>query len=136
MPVLHEVAQYSEGYDRLKIGMTGLRLGDLLRESGDGLAIVPGGDRRDRGFERTGFLDALRPHVFQKLRPDFCLFDQIEKRGGLSLVDCASVPVVIVADDQHVEYIAGDIAAQVRIGASHTLYGRLATRGVQRGGHK
>src|SRR5689334_11490383 len=116
--------------------MTGLRLGDLLRESGDGLAIVPGGDRRDRRFERTGFLDALRPHVFQKLRPDFCLFDQIEKRVGLSLVYYASVSVVIVANDDDIEDIAGDVAAQVRIGAPDTLYIRLATRGIQRGRHE
>ena len=31
---------------------------------------------------------------------------------------------------------ASKLSAQVRIGASHTLYGRLATRGVERGGHK
>src|ERR1700719_1670068 len=116
--------------------MGGLRLGDLLRESANGLAIVPGGDRRYRAFERTGFLDALRPHVFQKLRPDLCPFDQIKKRAGLSLVYWASFSVVIVADDHDIEDIAGDIAAEVRIGASHTLHVRLATRGVQRGWHK
>jgi len=116
--------------------MTGLCLGDLLLESGNGLAIIPGGDRRYRSFQRTGFRDALRTHVFQKLRPDFCLFDQFKKRGGLGLVYGAAVSVVIVADDHDVEDIASDIAAQVRIGASHTLYGRLATRGVERGGHK
>src|SRR5271163_147571 len=104
--------------------MTGLRFGDLLLESGNGLAIVAGSDRRDRGFERTGFLDTLRPHVFQKLRPDFGLFDQIKKRDGLRLVYSAAVSVVILADDHDVEDIAGDIAAQVRIGASHALYGR------------
>src|SRR5271156_3451280 len=77
--------------------MTGLRFGDLLLESGNGLAIVAGSDRRDRGFERTGFLDAPRPHVFQKLRPDFGLFDQIKKRDSLRLVYSAAVSVVSVA---------------------------------------
>src|ERR1700730_17631768 len=114
--------------------MTGLCLGDLLLESGNGLAIIPGGDCRYCSFQRTGFLDALRTHVFQKLRPDFCLFDQFKKRGDLGLVYGAAVSVVIVADDHDVEDIASDIAAQVRIGASYTLYGRLATRGVERAG--
>jgi hypothetical protein len=91
------------------------------------LQIVPGGDRRDRGFERTGLLDALSPHVFQKLRPDLCLFYQVKKYVGLGLVYGASDSVVIVADDHDVEDVAGDIAAQVRIRAPYTLHVRLAT---------
>src|SRR6201997_372284 len=55
---------------RCKIGTTGLRLGDLFLESVDDLAIVAGGDRRDGSLERTGFLDALGLHVFEKLGPD------------------------------------------------------------------
>src|SRR5215472_16032404 len=54
---------------RCKIGMTGLCLGDLFFKRADGLAIVPRGNRRHRGLERTGFLDAPGLHVFEKLRP-------------------------------------------------------------------
>ena len=73
---------------------------------------------------------------FRNFGPTFAFFDQFKKRSGLRLVYGAAVSVVIVADDHDVEDIASDIAAQVRIGASHTLYGRLAPRGVERGGHK
>src|SRR5215831_7673331 len=52
------------------MGMTGLCLADLFLERADRLAIVAGGDRRHRRLQRTGFLDALGPHVFEKLRPD------------------------------------------------------------------
>src|SRR5215469_9103965 len=52
---------------RCTIGMTGLCLGDLFFESAEGLAIVPGCYRRDCGSERTGLVDALCLHVFQKL---------------------------------------------------------------------
>src|SRR5690242_19769453 len=99
MPILRR--SYSSEYcaTSWRIGMVGLRLGDLLLQSGNRLPIIAIRDRRDCGFERTGFLDALRPHVFQEFRPDFCLFDQIEKHVGLGLVDCASVSVVIIADD-------------------------------------
>src|SRR6202043_1147507 len=97
----------------------------------DGLAIIPGCDCRDRGFERTGFLDAPGLHVFEKLRPDFCPFDQIDNCRGLGLVDWTTVSVVIVADNDDVEDVAGDVAAQVGISASHTLYVRLSARAVQ-----
>src|ERR1700758_2497984 len=91
--------------------MTNLRLGDLFFERTDGLAIVASCNRPDRSLERTDLLDAPGPHVFQKLRPDFCLFDQIENCLGLSLVDRASGSVVIIPDDDDVEDVAGDIPA-------------------------
>src|SRR5215469_6299808 len=99
------------------MGMTGLCLGDLFLERADGLAIVAGGDSRDRSLERTGFLDTLSPHVFEKLRPDLGLLDQLENGLGLGLVEGSSGSVVIVADNHDVEDVAGDIAAQEGIGA-------------------
>src|SRR5437868_7001288 len=101
--------------------MTGLGLGYLFLERGNGLAIIPGCNRRYRGFERTGFLDALGSHVFQKLWADFRLFDEIKNSGGLVLVYCSCVSVVIIPDNDDVEDIAGDVAAEVRICAPHAL---------------
>src|SRR5271165_3364188 len=96
----------------------------------------PGGDRRYGSLERTSLLDALGLHVFQKLRPDFGLLDQIKNCLDLGLVDCASGSVVVIPDNHDVEDVAGDVAAEERIGAPHCLHVRLATRGVHRGRHK
>src|SRR5215472_5860124 len=92
--------------------MTGLCPAHLFLERADRFAIVSGRNCRDSGFERTGFLDAASLHVFEKLRPGFRLFDQIENGLGLGLVDGSSVPIVIIPDDHDVEDVAGDIAAQ------------------------
>src|SRR5215472_5247355 len=91
--------------------MTSLCLGDLFLERADGLAIVAGGNRRYCSFQRTGFLDALGPHVFEKLRPDLGLLDQLENGLGLSFVECASDSVIIIADNHDVEDVAGDMPA-------------------------
>ena len=112
--------------------MTGLGLSDLFLERANGFAIIPGGDRRDSGFERTGFLDALGSHVFEKLRPDLGLLDQLDNGLGLVLVDRAAVSVVIIADHDDIEDVAGDIAAQEGVGAADCLHIRLATGGVGR----
>src|SRR5215469_8289483 len=98
------------------MGMTGLGLGDLFLERADGLAIVAGGNRRRRRFQRTGLLDALGPHVFEKLRPDLGLLDQLDNCLGLDLIDRSSGSVVIIADNDDVEDVAGDIAAKERVG--------------------
>src|ERR1700737_2645692 len=116
--------------------MTSLCLTYVFLQSANGLAIVPSCNRRNSSLERTGFLDALGLHVFQKLRPDFCFFYQIQDCLRLSLVDCSSGSVVIIPDNYNVEDVAGDVAAEERIGAPYSLHGRLATRGVQRGWHK
>src|SRR5262245_53729805 len=97
--------------------MNGLRLSYLLLQSANGLAIVPDGNRRNSGLERTGFLDALGLHVFQKLRPDFCFFEQIENHLGLSFVYRVSGSVVIIPANHDVEDVADDVAAEKRIGA-------------------
>src|SRR5271163_4276975 len=118
------------------MGMTGLRLSYLFLESANGLAIVPGCNRRYRSLERTGFRDALGLHVFQKLGSDFCFFDQINNCLSLGFVYWPSDSVVIIPDNHDVEDVAGDVAAQERIGAPYCLHVRLATRGVRRGRHK
>src|SRR6516225_1156136 len=118
------------------MGMTGLGLGDLFLERADGLAIVAGGDRRYRRLERAGFLDALGPHVFEKLWSYFGLLDQLDNDIGLGLVNGAAVSVVIITDNHDVEDVAGDIAAQEGVGAADGLHIRLATRGVGRRRHK
>src|SRR5690348_18298551 len=101
--------------------MTGLDLGDPFFKRADGLAMGVGGNRRYRGLKRTGFLDALGPHVFEKLRPDLCLLNQIENDLSLGLVDRSSVSVVIIPDDHDVEDVAGDIAPEKGIGAADGL---------------
>src|SRR5215831_9805431 len=101
--------------------MTSLCLGYLLLERADGLAILAGGDRRDGRLERTRFRDALRFHVFQKLRPGFALLDQLENCLGLSLVDRSAGSVVVIPDRDDVEDVAGDVAAEKRVGAPHRL---------------
>src|SRR6516225_4959979 len=118
------------------MGMTGLGSGDLLFERADGLAVVERGNRRHRRFQRTGFLYTLGSHVFEKLRSYFGLLDQLDNGLGLRLVDRASVSVVIIADDDDVEDVAGDIAAKERIGAADGLHTRLATGSVRRRRHK
>src|SRR5271169_5444023 len=118
------------------MGMTGLRLSYLFLESANGLAIVPGCNRRYSSLERTGFRDALGLHVFQKLRSDFCLFDQINNSFSLELVYRPAGSVVIIPDNHDVEDVAGDVAAKERVGAAYRLHVRLATRGVRRGRHK
>src|ERR1700746_195450 len=95
--------------------MTSLRLGYLFLQSANGLAIIPGCDRRYRGFERTGFLEAPSLHVFQKLRPDFGFFDQLENCLGLAVVYRSSSAVVIILGNHNVEDVAGDVSAEERI---------------------
>src|SRR6516162_3059518 len=116
--------------------MTGLYLDYLFLQSGDGLAVVAGSNRCHGSLERTGFRDAWGLHVFQKLRPDFCLLDELKNRLGLSFVDRSSRSIVIIPDDHDVENVAGDVTAKIRIGAAYRLHIRLATRRVQRGRHK
>src|SRR6516165_509227 len=118
------------------MGMTGLGLGDLLLERADGLAIVAGGDRRYRRLQRASFVNALGPHVFEELRPDLGLLDQLENGLGLGLINRSSGSVVIIADNDDVEDIAGDIAAQEGVGAADCLHIRFATGGVERRRHK
>src|SRR5215469_13153999 len=112
--------------------MTGLRLGDLFFEGADRLAIIARGNRRDRRRERAGFFDTLSLHVFEKLGPDPCLLDQLENCPCLGLVDRPAGAIVIIPDDDNVEDVAQDIAAQKRIGAADSLHLRLATGGVER----
>src|SRR6516162_10689142 len=107
------------------MGMTSLSLSYLFLERADRFAIVPGCNCRDGSLERTGFLDALRLHVFQKLRPGFDLFDQIENCLSLGLVDGSSDAVVIIPDHDDIEDVAGDVAAEERIGTPHCLHVRL-----------
>src|SRR6202022_4252339 len=116
--------------------MTSLCLTYVFLQSANGLAIVPGCNRRNSSLERTGFLDTMGLHVFQKLRPDFCFFDQIKDYLSLGLVYCPSGSIVIIPDNHDVEDVAGDVAAEERIGAPHCLHVRLATRSVQRGRDK
>src|SRR6267154_20261 len=104
--------------------MVGLGFGDLFVQSANRLAIISGCDRRYRGFERTSFLDASGSHVFEKLRSDFGLFNEIENGVSLGLVDCSLVSVVIIPDNDDIEDIAGDVAAEVRICAPDTLHAR------------
>ena len=73
---------------------------------------------------------------FKNFGPTFALLDQVKNYLGLVLVYCSHSSVVIISDDYNVEDIAGDVAAQERIGAPHCLHVRLATRGVQRAGIK
>src|SRR6516164_1163586 len=115
------------------MGMTSLCLGDLFLERADGLAVVARGNRRYRSLQRAGFVNALGLHVFEKLRPDLDLLDQLDNGLGLNLVDRASVSVVIIADHDDVEDVAGDITTKERIGAADGLHIRLATGGVRRG---
>src|SRR6516225_1210906 len=116
--------------------MTDLGLSDLFLERANGFAIIPGGDRRDSGRERAGFRGALGLHVFEKLRPRLCPIHEIENCPRLGLVERSPGSIVIIANDDNVEDVAGDVAAKERIGAPHCLHFRLATRGVQRGRHK
>src|SRR5215470_1995738 len=116
--------------------MAGPCFGYLLLERAERLAIVAGGDRRDGSLEGTGFLDALRLHVFEKLRSGFGLPDQIENCLDLTLVDRSANSVVIISDHDDVEDVARDVAAQKGIGAPYRLHARLATCGVRRGRHK
>src|SRR5215469_1941977 len=116
--------------------MTGLGLSDLFLECADGLAIVPSSNRRGSNLERTGFLDALGFHVFEKLGSGFCLLDQLNNRLRLGLVDGSPGSVVIILDDHDVEDVASDVATKERIGASHRLHLRLATRSVEWARHK
>src|SRR6516165_8739280 len=81
---------------RCKIGTTGLCFNYLFLESANRLAIVPSCNRRYSSFERTGVLDALGLHVFEKLRTAFCFFEKIKNCLGLGLVDCSSGAVVII----------------------------------------
>src|SRR5262249_4985613 len=81
----------------------------------DSLAVVAGGDCRYRRLKRTGLLDALGLHVFEELRPDLGLLDQLDNGLGLGLIDSASVSVVIIADHHDVEDVAGDITAKERL---------------------
>src|SRR5205809_4368340 len=103
------------------MGMTGLCLTYVFLQSANGLAIVPSCNRCNSSLERTGFLDALGLHVLQKLRTDFCFFDQIKNYLSLDLVYCPPGSVVIIADNHYVEDVAGDVAAEERIGAPHCL---------------
>src|ERR1700757_1084418 len=112
--------------------MTGLYLTYLLLQSANGLAIVPGGNRRYSRVERTGFLDALDLHVFQKLMPTFCFFEEIKNRLGLGIVYRSSGSVVVIPDNHDVEDVADNVAAEKRIGAPDCLDVRLATCCVQR----
>jgi hypothetical protein len=77
--------------------MSGLCLSDVFLERADGFLVIPGGNRRDRRLERTGFLDALSFHVFEKLRPDFCLFDEVENGLRFGLIDCSAGSVIVIA---------------------------------------
>src|SRR5215470_13037555 len=97
--------------------MTGLCPAHLFLERADCFAIVSGRNRRDSRFTRTGFLDAASLHVFEKLRPGFRLFDQIENGLGLGLVDISSVPIFKQKTAYEIEDVAGDIAAQKGISA-------------------
>src|SRR6516164_7230341 len=116
--------------------MTGLYLDYLLLQSGDGLAIVAGSNRCHGSLQRTGFRDARDLHVFQKLRPDFRLLDELKNPLGLSFVDRSSRSIVIIPDDHDVENVAGDVPAKVRVSAPYRLHIRLATRHVRWGQHK
>src|SRR5215831_21178746 len=64
IPILS--ASYSFEYCGMSwsIGITALRLGDPVLQSGNGLTIITGCDRGHSRFEGTGFLDASGPHVF------------------------------------------------------------------------
>src|SRR5215470_570004 len=116
--------------------MTGPCLGDLFFERADRLAVIARGNRRDRRRERAGFLDALSLHVFEKLWPDPRPFDQLENGLGLGLIDRPADAVVIIADDDNVEDVAQDIAAEKRIGAADRRHLRLAAGGIERRRHK
>src|SRR5215831_17775061 len=116
--------------------MTDLCLGDLFFECADRLAVIARGNRRDRRRERAGFFDTLSLHVFEKLWPDPCLLDQRENCLGLGLIDRPAGAIVIIADDDNVEDVAQDIAAQKRIGAADRLHLRLAAGGIERRRHK
>src|SRR6516164_7584339 len=98
------------------MGMTGLCLADLSFQSADRLAIVPGGNRRYRRFERAGFRNAPSLHVLQKLRPRFRPFYEIKNRPGLGFIDCSSGSVVIIPDNHDIEDVAHNVAAEERIG--------------------
>src|SRR6516165_8315049 len=97
--------------------MAGLCFGYLLLERADRFAVVASSNRCDGSLERTGFLDALGSHVFQKLRSGFGLLDQIEDCLGLGLVDGSAASVVVIPDDHDVEDVAGDVTAEEGIGA-------------------
>src|SRR5215469_14200111 len=116
--------------------MTSLCLGDLFFERADRLAVIARGNRRDRRRERAGFFDTLSLHVFEKLWPDPRPFDQLKNGLGLGLVERPAGAVVIISDDDDIEEVAQDIAAQKRIGAADRLHLRLVSSGVERGRHK
>src|ERR1700752_3642216 len=120
----------------LKLGMTGLCLSYVFLYLSNGLAIVSRCNCRDSSRKRTGFLDALGLHVLQKLGPYFGFFDQIKDSLGLDLVYCPSSSVVIIPDNYNVEDVAGDVAAEERIGAPYCLHVRLATRDIWGRRHK
>src|SRR5215471_17502423 len=73
---------------------------------------------------------------FRNFWPDPCLLDQLENCLGLGLVDRPADAIVIIPDDDNVEDVAQDIAAQKRIGAADGLHLRLAAGGVERRRHK
>src|SRR5215831_19007885 len=91
-------------------------LGNLFIKSDNGLAVIPRGDRRDRGFEGTGFFDASRAHVFQKFWSDLCLLNKVQYRRSLFLVERPAVSIIIIITEyDDIEDVADDVTAQVGI---------------------
>src|SRR5215470_18016476 len=99
--------------------MFGLQLSHILLQSTNGFVIIAGSNRRDRSLQGACFADVVSLHIFQKLRPDFSFFDQLENCLSLGLIYCASGAIVIIPDNYDVEDVADDVAPEKRIGAPY-----------------
>ena len=134
MPIYHDVPQYSEEYDRLRLG--------IPTSSNFHKIITPQGKPSKQWREYACLLIAERilQHkiefynspamerglIVEANAVDWYEFDQ----------DVTVQRVGFITDNHDVEDVAGDIAAQEGVGAADGLHIRLATGGVRRRRHK
>src|SRR5271166_437743 len=118
------------------IGTLASLFGYEILQRVDRLAVVAREHGGDGLRWRSAVFYGLQAHIFEKLRACLRLFHFSENFYDLLIRNRAADSIVIIANHNNVENIAGDISAQIGISAAYRLHIVLAAGSIKRSRHE